>query len=80
MTACAGKLGLYCNLLFVVSNCMSSFERLLAPDCTDGPEYRCGEEMHIARVDEAPERIDAQIRIYKCSTCQHEMRLTVWAK
>jgi hypothetical protein len=58
---------------------MSSFERLLAPDCTEGPECRCGKEMHIAGVDEVSDRTDAQIRIYKCSTCQHEMRLTVWA-
>ena len=44
---------------------MSSFERLLAPDCTEGPECRCGKEMHIAGVDEVSDRTDAQIRIYK---------------
>jgi hypothetical protein len=58
---------------------MSSFERFLAPDCTEGPDCRCGEEMQIAGVDESPDRTDAQIRIYKCATCRHEMRLTVWA-
>jgi hypothetical protein len=58
---------------------MSSFERLLAPDSTEGPECRCGEEMQVERIDAVPDRTDAQIRIYKCSTCQHEMRLTVWA-
>jgi hypothetical protein len=57
---------------------MSSIERLLAPDCTEGPKCRCGEEMTIAGVDALLNSIDAQIRIYKCSSCQHEMRLTVW--
>jgi hypothetical protein len=58
---------------------MSSLERLLAPGCTEGPECRCGEEMRVAGVDELANRTDAQIRIYKCPSCQHEMRLTVWA-
>jgi hypothetical protein len=59
---------------------MSSIERLLAFDCTDGPECRCGEEMQIAGVEILPDRTDAQIRVYRCSTCQHEMRLTVWSQ
>jgi hypothetical protein len=58
---------------------MSIFERLLAPDRTEGPECRCGEEMKVAAVDELANKIDAQIRFYKCPTCQHEMRLTVWS-
>ena len=37
-------------------------------------------QMQIAGVDEVSDRTDAQMRIYKCSTCQHEMRLTVWAQ
>jgi hypothetical protein len=57
---------------------MSIFERLLAPDSTEGPECRCGEEMKIVGVDALLNSIDAQIRIYKCPSCQHEMRLTVW--
>ena len=61
-----------------VSNGMSIFERLLAPDCTEGPKCKCGEEMKIAGVDELANSIDAEIRIYKCPSCQHEMRLTVW--
>jgi hypothetical protein len=61
-----------------VSIAMSSFECLLAPGCTEGPECRCGEEMKIAGVDELVNHIDAQIRIYKCPSCQHEMRFTVW--
>jgi hypothetical protein len=58
---------------------MSLYERLLTPGSTELPECRCGEEMQIAGVDEVSDRTDAQIRIYKCSKCQHEMRLTIWA-
>jgi hypothetical protein len=54
---------------------MSAFE----PGSPDLPECRCGHEMQIAR-DELTDRTDAEIRIYKCSICQHEMRLTVWSK
>ena len=62
-----------------VSNFMVPFERLLTRDCTELPTCRCGKEMQIASVDPLPERGDAQIRIYKCLSCHHEMRLTVWA-
>jgi hypothetical protein len=55
---------------------MSSYERLLVPGSTELPECRCGEEMQIAC--EPLDRTDAQIRIYKCLACQHEMRLTIW--
>jgi len=58
---------------------MPSLERLLIPGSSELPECRCGKEMQVAGVDELSNRIDAQIRIYKCPTCQHEMRLTVWA-
>ena len=58
---------------------MSSYERLLAPGSTEGPECRCGEEMQVERVDELPDSTDAQIRVYRCASCHHEMRLTVWA-
>jgi hypothetical protein len=33
--------------------------------------------MQIARVED---RTDAQIRIYDCPACEHEMRLTVWSR
>jgi hypothetical protein len=35
--------------------------------------------MQITRVGKLPDRTDAQIRIYNCPACQHEMRLTVWS-
>jgi hypothetical protein len=59
---------------------MSLYERLLVPGSTELPECRCGEMMKIERDEQLPDQADAQIRIYKCAVCQHEMRLTVWSK
>jgi hypothetical protein len=58
---------------------MSVFERLLVPGCTELPICRCGKEMKIASLAPLPGRDDVHIRIYKCPSCHHEMRLTVWA-
>jgi hypothetical protein len=58
---------------------MSGFERLLEPGCTERPACRCGKEMEIARVEQLPDGSDADVRVYRCAACQHEMRLTVWA-
>jgi hypothetical protein len=58
---------------------MSAIERLLVPGCTELTVCRCGEEMEIKSINEFPTRSDAAIRVYTCPTCQHEMRLTVWA-
>ena len=58
---------------------MSHFERLLEPGCTEAPACRCGQEMEIARIERLPEGSDADVRVYQCRTCHHEMRLTVWA-
>ena len=58
---------------------MSAFERLLEPGCTEGPACRCGKEMDIATVERLPEGSDADVRVYHCNACHHEMRLTVWA-
>jgi hypothetical protein len=35
--------------------------------------------MEIANIERLPEGRDADIRVYRCSVCDHEMRLTVWA-
>jgi hypothetical protein len=59
--------------------CMSLFERLLVPGSTELPEYRCGKEMKVALTERVPDQTDADIRIYNCLACGHEMRLTVWA-
>jgi hypothetical protein len=58
---------------------MSAIERLLVPGSNELPECRCGKEMQIASVDPLPNGSDAHIRIYRCASCDHEMRLTVWA-
>ena len=58
---------------------MSAFERLMVPGCTELPACRCGQEMDIASIERLPEGSDAAVRIYRCPTCHHEMRLTVWA-
>ncbi len=58
---------------------MSAFERLLEPGCTEVPACRCGAEMEIASIERLPEGCDADVRVYRCGTCDHEMRLTVWA-
>jgi hypothetical protein len=35
--------------------------------------------MEIASIERLPEGSDADVRVYRCSACHHEMRLTVWA-
>ena len=55
---------------------MSGFERLLEPGCTERPACRCGKEMEIARVEQLPDGSDADVRVYRCAACQHEMRAT----
>ena len=58
---------------------MSAFERLLEPGCTESAACRCGKDMEVASIERLPEGSDAAVRIYHCSACHHEMRLTVWA-
>jgi hypothetical protein len=55
---------------------MAKIERLLVPGSTELPDCRCGKEM----AQGASQRIgsDAEVRVYCCSACGHEMRLTVW--
>ena len=55
------------------------FERLLEPGCTESPACHCGGEMQIAAIEMLPQGSDAAVRIYRCSECQRETRLTVWA-
>jgi hypothetical protein len=58
---------------------MSIIERLLVPGSTELPGCHCGDHMRIVSHDPIPENGDAVIRIYKCTSCAREMRLTVWA-
>lgn len=55
------------------------FERLLEPGCTESPACQCGNAMDIASIEVLPEGSDAAVRVYRCSSCEREMRLTVWA-
>jgi hypothetical protein len=55
------------------------FERLLEPGCTECPACQCGATMDIASIEVLPEGSDAAVRVYRCSGCEREMRLTVWA-
>jgi hypothetical protein len=58
---------------------MSIFERLLVPGSTERPTCRCGEVMEVASIERLPKGSDAAVRLYRCTVCRHEMRLTVWA-
>jgi hypothetical protein len=58
---------------------MSAFARMTAPGCTESAPCRCGEEMEIVSIERLPEGSDADVRVYHCRTCHHEMLLTVWA-
>ena len=54
---------------------MRAFEELLVPGSTEVPDCQCGSEM---RLSGAKEGSDAEIRVFKCDFCHHELRLMVW--
>jgi hypothetical protein len=58
---------------------MSGFERLLVPGSTEKPTCRCGDVMEVASIERLPEGSDADVRVYQCAACRHQMWLTVWA-
>ena len=58
---------------------MTKFERLLAPGSTEMPDCQCGVEMRLVRTTQADQAPAAEIRVYQCPACRHELRLTVWA-
>src|ERR1041385_368425 len=62
-----------------MSYIMSSIERLLEPHSAETPECRCGNPMTIEAFTAVPGRADCHVRIFKCSSCDHELRLTVWS-
>jgi hypothetical protein len=55
------------------------FVRLLEPGCTESPACQRRAEMKIATIETLPEGTNAAVRVYRCSACHREMRLTVWA-
>ena len=54
---------------------MPTFENLLVAGSTELPDCRCGAEM---RLFEAKPQGDAEVRIFRCDVCRHELQLTVW--
>ena len=54
---------------------MSSFEDLLLPGSIEFPDCRCGTVM---RLFAAKPRGNAEIRVFKCESCRHELQLMVW--
>ena len=56
---------------------MSKFERLPEADSTELPDCRCFAEMNLMAIVPVPGG-DAEIRIFRCPDCSHELRLTAW--
>ena len=58
---------------------MTKFERLSVSGSKEVPDCACGAVMRHARSIQAEKSPDAEVRVYACSACGHEFRLTVWA-
>ena len=59
---------------------MSGFERRRSSPCRIGMlAGRYTRALTNARIERLPEGRDADVRVYHCAACHHEMRLTVWA-
>jgi hypothetical protein len=56
---------------------MSKFERLLEAGSTELPDCRCAAEMNLMAIVPTAGG-DTEIRIFRCPTCSHELRLTAW--
>jgi hypothetical protein len=54
---------------------MTERGRPLAEGSADVPGCRCGGEMRL--YDARPDR-EAELRLFKCPTCHHELELMVW--
>ena len=57
---------------------MSDVERFLEPGCAELPVCRCGKDMYIASTRSSPKMPEADIRVFNCSACDHEMHLAIW--
>ena len=55
---------------------MQMLERLLEPESTELPNCACGKVMTLERTQRA--NSDTEIKIFGCSSCDRELRLTVW--
>jgi hypothetical protein len=56
---------------------MLKFERVLATGSRELPQCRCSSAMNLLSIVPVPEG-DSEIHIFRCSDCNHELRLTVW--
>ena len=56
---------------------MPNFERLLKVGSTELPDCRCTAEMNLTAIVSMAGG-DAEIRIFRCPDCNHELRLTAW--
>ncbi len=52
------------------------FERLLEPGSTELPYCPCGDEMNMIELKASAS--DTLVKVFKCETCNREMRLMVW--
>jgi hypothetical protein len=59
---------------------MSKLERLLVPGAIKTPDCACDAEMLLDHTEPAEQSVGTEIRVYICPTCQHELRLMVWAE
>ena len=46
------------------------------PGSTERPACRCGEVIEVASIERLPEGSDAAVRVYQCTACLHDMRIT----
>ena len=53
-------------------------ERVLEPGSTELPGCKCGADMTLERVERKPN--DTELKIFRCPSCRHEMRLMVWSE
>jgi hypothetical protein len=57
---------------------MINFEKLLEPGSTDLPDCRCGEMMSLTTTAATANPV-AEVKVFRCDQCHHELRLMVWA-
>jgi hypothetical protein len=68
------------DIVEIRSNIVSKLDRVLVPGSADLPDCQCGAEMHLAKSKLCENSRDAEIRIYQCPACAHELRLMVWTE
>lgn len=59
----------------ILEQLMSNFENLLVSGSTERPDCRCGTEMRLIQVRPQGQ---ADVRVFRCDSCGHELQLAVW--